>query len=77
MVGTEGSSQPQPHPCQGLAAPHLLRLPRTPSTALGSTRDGAPTALRSCAKGLESLLSAYETERASRLLQRRKMVQHH
>jgi len=32
---------PQPHSCHGLAAPHLLRLPRTPSIALGTTRDAA------------------------------------
>jgi len=32
-------------PCHGLAAPHQLRLPRAPTMALGTSRDGAPTLL--------------------------------
>ena len=35
------------NPCCGLALPQHLRLPRAPSMALSTSRDGAPTALGS------------------------------
>lgn len=41
LEGTLMIVELQPHSCHGLAAPHLLRLPRTPSIALGTTRDAA------------------------------------
>ena len=47
MVELEGTPQPYSH--HGLDAPKL-RLPRAPSMALGTSRDGAPTALGSSAK---------------------------
>ena len=46
-LGLKGPQSPlSPIPCRGLIALHQLRLPRTASIALGSCRDGAPTALR-------------------------------
>ena len=40
-----------PTPCRGLVAPHQLRLPKIPSSlALGTSRDGAPTAQGSSAR---------------------------
>ena len=41
-----------PSSCHGLAAPYQLRLPRAPShLALGTSRDGAPTALWAAVPG--------------------------
>lgn len=42
-AGLQSSSHPKP-PRHGLAAPHPLRLPRVPSMAWGTYRDGALTA---------------------------------
>jgi len=44
MVGLEGISEPPYCPCHGLAAPPR-RAAQGPSMALGTSRDGAPTAL--------------------------------
>jgi len=41
-------------PAVGWVAPHQLRLPRAPSMALGTSRDGAPTGLGSSARASQS-----------------------
>ena len=46
MVGSEGTLKPtQFQPLPWSECPHQLRLPRTPSMALDTSGDGAPTAL--------------------------------
>jgi len=51
-VGRDLKAHPVPTPAMGWFPPHQLRLPRTPfSLALGTSRDGAPSAIWAAAPG--------------------------